>query len=67
MMKGEVRQFRDDALARTHSSSVRGKRFIVVSEPDADSFVDIMIDGELSYHWPFDFIKEESEVISETR
>ena len=67
MMKGEVRQFRDDVPARTHFSSVRGKRFIVVSEPDADSFVDIMIDGELSYHWPLDFIKEESEVISETR
>lgn len=66
-MKGEVRQFRDDALARTHSSSVRGKRFIVISEPDADAFVDIMIDGELSYHWPIDFIKEESEVISASR
>ena len=66
-MKGEVRQFRDDALARTHSSAVRGKLFIVVSEPDADDFVDIMIDGELSYHWPLDFINEESEVISETR
>jgi hypothetical protein len=39
----------------------------VVSEPDADDFVDIMIDGELSYHWPLDFINEESEVISETR
>ena len=67
MEKGEVRQFRDDVPARTHSSAVRGKLFIVVSEPDADDFVDIMINGELSYHWPLDFIKEESEVISEAR
>ena len=67
MEKGEVRQFRDDVPARTHSSAVRGKLFIVVSEPDADDFVDIMSNGELSYHWPLDFIKEESEVISEAR
>lgn len=64
MKPGELRQFRDDTPARTYFSAVRGKHFMIVSKTGADGFVDIMIDGELSFHWPIDFIIEESHAIA---
>ena len=67
MLLGEVRRFREDTLARTHHSTVCGKYFMIISRPDSNSFVDIMIDGEISHDWPVDFIAEESEVIDEAR